>query len=216
MRKNLMNKVKPITIVGCGPGSADYVTDEARAAVNRAKNLLGSERLLRLFNDVGCSSQPCPSRASEAAELIESTLTGGDVTVLVSGDPGLFSLSRGIIAHFGIDKCRVIPGISSIQVAFSRLGIDWRDAKILSAHADDPQWDSQELAKNDNIAILGGRPVAYHWLVKKIEELGEQYSVTLLENLTLESEAVRQIDIKDLTQANVESLVIIILQRTSK
>jgi len=205
-----------LTIVGCGPGSPDYLTNEALEAVRNATILLGSERLLALFAEVTCEVKPCPSHPKVATELITTLLQNQPVTVLVSGDPGLFSLARGLINNFGINHCRIVPGISSIQVAFSRLGIDWRGAKILSAHASDPQWNSHELMKHDNIAILGGRPAAYPWLIEKISALGDQYSVTLMESLTLDNERIRQIEIKDLMTTDVNSLVIIVLQRTLK
>ena len=39
----------PLVVVGCGPGSAAYLTDAAREAVADAEVLLGSRRLLALF-----------------------------------------------------------------------------------------------------------------------------------------------------------------------
>ena len=211
-----MKEQKPITIVGCGPGSSDYLTTEAVKAVEKAAILLGSERLLGLFSDVDCRKLVCPSHPGAAAELIESLLPDNPVTVLVSGDPGLFSLSRGLVAHFGMKYCRIIPGISALQVAFSRLGVDWREARILSSHAVDPQWDAEKLAEYDTIAILGGRPAGYPRLIEKIAELKDQYSVTLLENLTLPDERVRQIKINELTTTDAASLVIVVLQRITQ
>ena len=38
-----------IVIVGCGPGSPDYLTPLARRAVERAEVLVGASRLLDLF-----------------------------------------------------------------------------------------------------------------------------------------------------------------------
>ena len=40
---------KKITIVGCGPGSSDYITPAAQRAVAKAKVLAGAQRLLELF-----------------------------------------------------------------------------------------------------------------------------------------------------------------------
>ena len=39
-----------ITIVGCGPGSQEYLTPAAIGAVEKADLLIGTERLLRLFS----------------------------------------------------------------------------------------------------------------------------------------------------------------------
>ncbi len=40
-----------LSIVGCGPGSALYVTEAARQAVARADVLVGGKRLMELFPD---------------------------------------------------------------------------------------------------------------------------------------------------------------------
>jgi len=45
------------------------------------------------------------------------------IAVLVTGDPGLFSLAKPVIERFGRTRCRVIPGVSSVQTAFARIGV---------------------------------------------------------------------------------------------
>ena len=63
---------------------------------------------------------------------------GRRVAVLVSGDPGLYSLAQNVVRRFGREHCEVVPAVSSVQVAFARLGLDWADARILSAHGRTP------------------------------------------------------------------------------
>ena len=78
-----------LSIVGCGPGSAQYVTEAARQAVARADVLVGGNRLMELFPD-------CPAERilvqCDIAALLEQIATrhaaGQKIAVLVSGDPG--------------------------------------------------------------------------------------------------------------------------------
>ncbi|NLW23642.1 MAG: precorrin-6y C5,15-methyltransferase (decarboxylating) subunit CbiE [Clostridia bacterium] len=56
------------------------------------------------------------------------------VGILVSGDPGFYSLLAYLKKHLSPEKLEVIPGISSLQVAFSRLRLTWQDALWLSLH----------------------------------------------------------------------------------
>jgi precorrin-6Y C5,15-methyltransferase (decarboxylating) len=58
------------------------------------------------------------------------------VVVLASGDPGLFGIVRALRARGGEPK--VIPAVSSVALAFARLGLDWDDALVVSAHGRDP------------------------------------------------------------------------------
>ena len=61
----------------------------------------------------------------------------GRVAVLASGDPGFFGIVRALRTR-GITPA-VIPAVSSVALAFARLGLDWDDALVLSAHGRDPR-----------------------------------------------------------------------------
>ena len=74
--------------------------------------------------------------------------------MLVGGDPGLYSLAQRVVRRFGREQCEVVPAVSSVQVAFSRLGIDWADARILSAHGRTPDATAADLQRIDKIAVL--------------------------------------------------------------
>lgn len=77
------------------------------------------------------------------------------------GDPGLASLAKLVLRRFGLHACEVLPGISSVQVAFARLGLDWLDARILSAHARLPLAVLGELSDYAKLAILAGHRVRW-------------------------------------------------------
>ncbi|KKK60603.1 hypothetical protein LCGC14_3022700, partial [marine sediment metagenome] len=71
---------------------------------------------------------------TDVLDQIQLAAKDKSVAVLVSGDPGLFSLSKSVLTRLGHDRCTVIPAVSSLQVAFAKTGLDWQDAKIISAH----------------------------------------------------------------------------------
>jgi precorrin-6Y C5,15-methyltransferase (decarboxylating) len=64
--------------------------------------------------------------------------------VLASGDPGFFGIVRALRAR-GIEP-RVIPATSSVTLAFARLGLDWDDALVVSAHGREPRGPKHALA----------------------------------------------------------------------
>ena len=57
--------------------------------------------------------------------------------MLASGDPGFFGIVRALRAR-DIEP-HVIPATSSVTLAFARLGLDWDDALVVSAHGRDPR-----------------------------------------------------------------------------
>jgi cobalt-precorrin-7 (C5)-methyltransferase len=203
-----------IQIVGCGPGSPRYLTVAARQAVTGADVLVGSARLLGLFSDHPgrrvVSGADIPALLDEVAR---ERAAGRSVAILVSGDPGLFSLGAKVVRRFGREHCHIVPGISSVQVAFARLGLDWADARILSAHARLPQVNAEELRRHDKIAILTGSRDAVRWAAQLAEALRSSHESFLCENLTLDDERVRPVTPDELASGDAASLAIVVCIR---
>lgn len=202
-----------ITIVGCGPGGPEYVTPAARAAVAGAAVVLGPKRLLRLFPESQSRHAALPAHVEPALQTVAEACGSGRVAVLVSGDPGLFSLAKALVERFGSPCCQVVPAVSSLQVAFARLGLDWSDARILSAHGRLPSESADELRRSDKIAVLGGTGEAVHWVAELAEQLATSHSLFVFENLTLPDETVRRLRPGELRSAELSSLSLMLLVR---
>jgi cobalt-precorrin-7 (C5)-methyltransferase len=202
---------RPIVIVGCGPGSAKYLTLAALEAVNSADVLVGAQRLLDLFPGIAGMRIPVEKGIEKALNGIGRHLGDGNIVVLVTGDPGLFSLARLVVKRFGRRNCRVIPGISSVQAAFAAIGLDWGDAAIISAHKKDPEIGT-DWYRYDKIAVLGGRESSLRWIGERLLPDQGNRRVFVCENLTLEDETVREIDPEDLSElvASPRTVVLII------
>jgi precorrin-6y C5,15-methyltransferase (decarboxylating) CbiE subunit len=201
-----------IVIAGCGPGSRASVTAEVAEAVRRAEVLIGSARLLALFPEARAERVEVRGSADAACEAITQRVPLRSV-VLVSGDPGLCSLARFIVARFGLERCRVLPGISSVQVACARLGFDWGKARIVHAHGAVPEESSSCFKQERLVVVLGGNAAAAAWVADLHEELGAGWSLFVLENLTLGDERVRQLDASALRHATLSALTVFVLTR---
>lgn len=88
-----------------------------------------------------------------------------NIVILSSGDPMFFGIGRRVISEFGKDQVEIIPDLSSIQVAFSRIKEPWDNAFFMSLHrGPDPEkrrrleHDIKDipvlLARHKKIAIL--------------------------------------------------------------
>ncbi len=66
---------------------------------------------------------------------LREILKKDDATVLVSGDPLFFSIGEKLVEEF--KNCTVVPEISYMQIAFSRIKKPWKDALFLSLHGRD-------------------------------------------------------------------------------
>lgn len=96
------------------------------------------------------------SRLDEVVDFIRRN-RDKKVAVLVSGDPGLYSFLSYLLKHFDPGELEVIPGLSSVQVAFARAGMTWQDAVIVSLHGRNKERVLSEVVLP---AVKGGSKVA--------------------------------------------------------
>jgi precorrin-6y C5,15-methyltransferase (decarboxylating) CbiE subunit len=201
-----------ITIVGCGPGSPDYVTPLARKAIEGAETLVGARRLLDMFSHSG-ERIVVGADIERVLDEVAARLGKSRIVILVTGDAGLCSFARPVLKRFGRDACEVIPGVSSVQVAFARIGLDWHDARILTAHGRVPEIDQSSLAESPKIAVLTAGNSSLESIRALVERCGEERALFLCENLTLPDESVRRIEPAELKDVSIASRTIALIIR---
>lgn len=155
-----------IIVAGIGPGHPDYMVPAARKAIAEAQALVGGTRALAQFARGGADAAEvlhdtkklaAATTGDAARELlpqetcvvkrdlgrvmafIHEHLEASDVVVMVSGDPGYFSLLDALRRTYPEGIIDVIPGISAMQLAFARLALPWHDADLLSFHGRVPE-----------------------------------------------------------------------------
>ena len=202
-----------IRICGCGPGSPDYLTPMVLREVAGAEVLVGAKRILDLFPASVADKIAVGADIDGILRIIESCWQRQQVVVLVTGDPGISSLAQPVLKRFGREACFLIPGISSVQVAFARLGLDWTDAKIIDAHGKNPEYDPDELGKEKKLAILGGRQEATAWVKSRCRRWGGDYRLFCCENLSLPGERISEVTPEDLDDSELSSLTVFLLIR---
>ncbi|APG27467.1 precorrin-6y C5,15-methyltransferase (decarboxylating) subunit CbiE [Syntrophotalea acetylenivorans] len=201
---------KPITIVGCGPGGPAYLTDAARHAVEHAGLLVAANRLLELFPEAQAERLAVGADIAAVLQTMETRLGQLPMVVLVTGDPGMHSLARPVVRHFGRALCRIIPGISSVQAAFAAAGLDWMDARILSAHGTLPEVDHDDLEAVDKIAVLAGSQSALRWIADLAKRLAPRW-ILVCEELTLPGETVTKVTADILARMEASPRTVVLL-----
>jgi cobalt-precorrin-7 (C5)-methyltransferase len=143
-----------IIIVGIGPGDGEYIIPAALKAIASAKVLVGSCRALQTFNSNAEKKQSITGDIKSVMNFIRREHAINDIVVMVSGDPGYYSLLDALRRVFGPADLLVIPGISSAQLAFARLALPWHDAKLLSLHGRKPKHEDFIYEKGAVLGIL--------------------------------------------------------------
>lgn len=121
-----------VTVIGIGPGSSDFLTLRAKTCIAQAELIFAAKRHAELAPpEKRCALEPL----SDAMQLIERHWREGRrLAVLVSGDPGLYSLLPMLKRTLGAENINVIPGVSALQTLYGELGESWQEACVLSGH----------------------------------------------------------------------------------
>jgi precorrin-6Y C5,15-methyltransferase (decarboxylating) len=160
-----------VTVIGC---DGRPFAPEAAAALAAARAVLGAPRHLRLVPDGKELIEL--KHLDEALDTLSTTTT--PTVVLASGDPGFFGIVRALRAR-GITP-NVIPAVSSVADAFARIGLDWDDALVVSAHGRDPRRALAAALAHPKTAILTA-PGTAPTLARELFAAGKRvYAVELL------------------------------------
>lgn len=143
-----------LIVAGIGPGSRDYIVPKALRAIEGAHFLAGGKRALADYAKPGQETYPVTGKLSALADWLEGALQQDDVVVMVSGDPGYYSLLVWLKKKFPDTAFEVIPGISSVQSAFCLLSEPWQGASWLSFHGRIPEESALRYEEGKRLSFL--------------------------------------------------------------
>lgn len=129
---------KKIFVAGIGPGDKSYITPAALEKILSAKILIGGRRALKDFSQTNQEIFPITRDLDAVINFIREKILTDEVVVMVSGDPGYFSILDLLRKNFSPSIIEVLPSISAIQLAFAKLSLSWQSAKLLSFHGRRP------------------------------------------------------------------------------
>ena len=124
-----------ITLVGMGSGLPGSLTAQGLAALQRADRILGAKRLLEHLPE-GCTAQRQAMYKPEEILACLAAHPEESIALVYSGDTGFYSGASKLLPMlraFGI-SCRVLPGLSSVQLLSAAIGRPWQDWTLVSAH----------------------------------------------------------------------------------
>lgn len=206
-----MNKV---CVIGVGPGAEEYLLPIVRKEIERADCLIGAKRLLSLFQDQNKENVYLEDNFKEVTSYIKENKDRKKIAVLVSGDPGLHSFLGNIQRFLKKEEYVVIPGISTLQVAFARIGENWQNTKILSIHGRKLTNLAKEIKENNKVFLFTDsefppQDVALYLLNEGIDNR----RAIVFENLTYPNERIVDTDIKNLSKMKGFGLCVMVIKK---
>ncbi len=197
-------------IIGVLDNAEKGLTPDALIAIQTADVVIAATRTLELFAEHITSAQQknLTGHLKSVPDWISTALKSNlQVVVLATGDPLCHGIAGYLSKKLSTDQLQIIPNVSSIQLAFSRLGLAWQDAKIVSVHHQDAgEWKKgagpqhglyallQAILNNNKLAVLTGPENNPQRIARMMseEKIADQFTITVAENLCCEDERVIQ------------------------
>jgi len=209
-----MQHPNKVYIIGIGSGTEDYLLPIARREIEASDCLIGGRRALRLFQDLSKEEILLEGDFDQVIPYLLKERERKRIAVLVSGDPGLYSFLRTISLFLKREEYVVIPGISTVQIAFARIGEGWEDATIISLHGRKTK-DLAVRVKESSKTFLFTDPsfspgkIAAHLLNEGVENR----RAIVMENLTYPNERIVDTDLIHIPEMKGFGLCVMIIMK---
>ncbi|MFB6101506.1 MAG: cobalt-precorrin-7 (C(5))-methyltransferase [Haloplanus sp.] len=204
---------RPVDAVGVGPGSPEYLTPRARRALREADVVVGFETVVDLAREAVARAADADwltcGYADEAATLstfADRVADGARGVAVLMGDPNHSGYQFVGKVQAAVDApVRVVPGISSLQVAASRARTPMEATTFVTLHKRgslDADFERLRADVGDRHLLVLPRP--YDWMpgdiAAHLRDAGAAPTTPALvfERLTHDDEAVTRSTLGDL------------------
>ncbi len=200
-----------LSIVGMGPGDPAYILPQAVTCIEEADVLIGGERHLEACGGEGKTLIPLQGDYGSVIRRALLEHPAQRLAVLVSGDPCYHSPLRLIREQFPGIPIAIIPGLSSFQYLFSRIGLPWQGSRLLSLHGSLPEsWE--ELLDDERTVLLLDREHTPSRVAGYLCEHDQGERVVVIgSDLSYEAEEILQMTAAEVPEEEYRLCVMILL-----
>ncbi|MDI9599174.1 MAG: cobalt-precorrin-5B (C(1))-methyltransferase CbiD [Acidobacteriota bacterium] len=171
-----------LTVVGTGPGAAEWLTPAAWRVIRRAEVVAGGRRQLDRFAPPGAEQVVVAADMDAVAAALRAHV-GRRVVVLASGDPGFFGIPVALRRLLPNARITTLPGVSSAQLAAARLGRPWHELRFASAHGLELEGVIAAVREHAHVLALTDARRTPQALAAALASAGVRARLTVLERL---------------------------------
>jgi len=204
----------PVSAVGIGPGNPEYLTPRGRRAIETADVVVGFSTVVEFVADLTdaelltCGYQ---DEAGTLATFADRVADGAAGTAVLMGDPNHSGYQFLGKVEAAVDApVRVVPGVSSLQVAASRARTPMEETTFVTLHKRGPiEADLRRLERDVGERHLLVLPRPYDWMPERVAHRlraagAADHETLVFERLTHDDESVTRTSLSDLA-ADVDS-----------
>ena len=206
-----------VHVIGIDDGGPRSLPAADREAIAAAELLCGGARHLRLFPENGAERFCIKNNISELIAKLRESLGRRRAVVLASGDPCFYGIGPILAEALGHERVAIEPRPSSVALAFSRLGLAWQDATVLSVHGRPIEPAVQRALQAKTIAVLTDREHTPAVLAQALLDAGmEDCTAYVCERLGGAQEHIHALGLAELPSRSFDPLNLLVLLRTSE
>ncbi|MFC7019750.1 MULTISPECIES: cobalt-precorrin-7 (C(5))-methyltransferase [Haloarcula] len=207
---------EPVYAVGIGPGNPEYLTPRGRRAIREADVVVGFETVVEFVDDLtDAEVLTCGYRdeATILATFARRVERGAAGTAVLMGDPNHSGYQFVGKVQAAVDTpVRVIPGISSLQVAASRARTPMETSRFVTLHkSGDVGPDLQALRETVGERHLLVLPRPFDWMPEDVAAMlldagaAPSLEALVFERLTHDDESVTATTLDELGERTTET-----------
>lgn len=211
-----------IHVVSLGVGDLQTLTSIAIDAITTADIVIGAKHHLETINNLlnynngQDSNKPekilFPSPFNELTQLIEKNSTK-TITILASGDALFYGVGVWLVKNIGREHLVFHPNVSSVQVAFHRVGLPWQNAIIHSLHGRPLNTLNSRLLNGSILGLFTDDVSTPSAIAQQLVQQGFGKSeVWVCESLGTDEENITHFMAKDIKQSDFNILNICIVK----
>jgi precorrin-4/cobalt-precorrin-4 C11-methyltransferase len=150
--------------------------------------------------------------------VAEASRAGQRVCLLASGDPGFFGIARVLAIRLGNPAAlQVYPAPSSVALAFARLGTNWEDAVVVSAHGRPLEPAVETCLRSPKTAVLTSPDNPPERLgAALLERHCPARQVSVLSRLGEDGERIVHTDLPGLASGRFDPLSVVVVRQATE
>lgn len=199
-----------IRVVGIGPGYEDYILPQAIKAIQSADMVIGAKRNLQSVAKYCQNTMDLSIGFSRITDYIIKEKES-EITVVVSGDSGFYSMLDFVKRTVGEDYMTVIPGISSLQYFYSKLKKGYEQSRWISLHGRETDLDPL-LEQQVELGILTDQKQNVNYIASILKEKGMMKPTIFVgERLSYEDEKISRLTVEEALVYKASPLSVVVI-----
>ncbi|MEG2897810.1 MAG: precorrin-6y C5,15-methyltransferase (decarboxylating) subunit CbiE [Eubacterium sp.] len=202
-----------LKVASLGPGHPDYILPIVKREIAEAEVILCGERHLESFNTDG-KELLVIGRGTSLSDLmkqVKAVYKHKKTVIVVSGDCGFYSLLSYTQRFIPEEDIEAIPGISSLQYLFAKIGKTWQDAEMMSLHGRDQNL-IERVATGNRVGILTDGEHNTAFIAKQLKIFGyEDKWLYVGEDLSYDDERITRLNVEEALNFKEKGMAVVVI-----